>query len=281
VEQVFISHAHIDHIGGFIGLLRARLSKPSTCRLYGPPGLTSHIAGMLAGILWDRIGNQGPCFEVAELQEGHLRRSRLQAGSNNLQPLPDIPVREGVIYDCEDYRVRAVVLDHRTPVLAYAFEPRSQVNICGEALKALRFSPGPWLKTLKTAYLNHQGSQLIVLPDGQQQTVERLAQQLLRRSDGDKLVYATDLADTAENRNKLIALASGAHTLFCEATFASDDRQRAKETGHLTTSVCAEIAAAARVGQLVPFHFSRRYEKEPDRLYREIETAFSRCSRYG
>jgi hypothetical protein len=37
-----------------------------------------------------------------------------------------------------------------------------------------------------------------------------------------------------------------------------------------------EIAAAAHVERLIPFHFSRRYEEEPDRVYAEVR---ARCAR--
>src|SRR5690606_1204225 len=37
VSDVFITHAHIDHISGFLWLLRARIGTGGTCRLYGPP----------------------------------------------------------------------------------------------------------------------------------------------------------------------------------------------------------------------------------------------------
>ncbi len=71
----------------------------------------------------------------------------------------------------------------------------------------------------------------------------------------------------------MIALARGAHTLFCESTFLEADAAQAARTAHLTTRACAEIAEAAGVARLVPFHFSRRYEKDPAPVYAEIAAA--------
>jgi glyoxylase-like metal-dependent hydrolase (beta-lactamase superfamily II) len=51
VSDVFISHAHMDHIGGFLWLLRSRVGPSPACRLYGPPGLADNIAGMIRGVL--------------------------------------------------------------------------------------------------------------------------------------------------------------------------------------------------------------------------------------
>jgi ribonuclease BN (tRNA processing enzyme) len=90
------------------------------------------------------------------------------------------------------------------------------------------------------------------------------------------MVYATDLADTAANRAALTTLAHKADIFFCEASFLETDIEQACRTGHLTARACAEIATGADVKQLVPFHFSRRYEKRPEAVYLEISTACSR-----
>ncbi len=275
VSDIFISHAHIDHIGGFMGLLRARISAPATCRLYGPPGLSRHIGGMLSGILWDRIGAEGPGFEVAELHGERLQRWRFQAGIDGSQPLPERPAANGVILTERGFRVRATELDHRTPVLAYAYEPETSLRINIEALHNSELQPGPWLSILKTACQQGRMSERIALPDGKDRPVSELAEQLLNTSPGDRIVYATDLADTPTNRRRLVSLARKAHTLFCEACFSAADDQRAADCGHLTTRACGEIAASSDVKQLVPFHFSRRYERQPEQLYREIESAFA------
>jgi ribonuclease BN (tRNA processing enzyme) len=74
----------------------------------------------------------------------------------------------------------------------------------------------------------------------------------------------------------LIALAKHAHTFFCEATFTEAETEQASRTGHLTTRACGEIATAADVGRLLPFHFSRRYENNPQPIYEEIETVCAR-----
>ncbi|MDX1735341.1 MAG: hypothetical protein R3228_13295, partial [Halioglobus sp.] len=45
---------------------------------------------------------------------------------------------------------------------------------------------------------------------------------------------------------------------------------QAQRTGHLTTRACAEIATAAQVEHLLPFHFSRRYVRDVAAVYREL-----------
>jgi len=278
VSDVFLSHAHLDHIGGFLWLLRSRMGDFPPCRLYGPPGLARHVQGLLEGVAWDRIGDQGPCFEVAELHDGQLRRFRLQAGRTRPTPLPGRPAPAGVLLEEPAFRVRAATLDHGIPVLAYAFEPPVEIAIRKERLASHGWPPGRWLGELKRRLLEDDRGAVIALPDGERRKAGELAEDIALIRPGRKLTYATDLADTADNRRRLVALARGSHTFFCEATFREADADRARRTGHLTTRACGEIATAADVGQLVPFHFSRRYGADPAPLYAEIAAVCSRLA---
>lgn len=272
VSDVFITHTHVDHICGFLWLLRSRIGECSICRLYGPPGLAANILGLISGIHWDRIGMRGPRFEVAELHGTCLKRYRLQAGQPDCNPSGEEDVREGVLLAEPAFRVRAVTLDHGTPVLAFAYEPAKQINVRKEQLLERQLEPGPWLNELKECLYAAEEAASITLPDGREVTVAKLAEALILIRQGSKLVYATDFADTPDNRIKLRVLAQGAHTFFCEATFLQQEREQARRTGHLTTLACGEIANEAQVQHLIPFHFSRRYEDQPWRVYQEIAT---------
>ncbi len=270
VSDVFITHTHVDHICGFLWLLRSRIGESNVCRLYGPPDLAANIEGLINGIHWDRIGMRGPRFEVTELHGAYLKRYRLQAGQPGCNPCGEEGVREDVLLAEPDFRVRAVTLDHGTPVLAFAYEPVKQINVRKERLLERQLEPGPWLNELKECLYAGEETASIRLPDGRAELVAKLAEDLILISQGSRLVYATDFADTLDNRIKLRALTQGAHTFFCEATFLQQERAQARRTGHLTTLACGEIANEAQVQHLIPFHFSRRYEKHPWRVYQEI-----------
>ncbi|MFA6162170.1 MAG: Clp1/GlmU family protein [Methylobacter sp.] len=276
VSDVFISHAHIDHIGGFLWLLRSRVGYFPSCRLFGPPGLIGHIKGMIDGVLWDRIGDTGPRFEVTEIHGDRLLRTRIQTGYRDCVDLPEIQIAEGLIVDDPLFSVRTITLDHHTPVQAYIFESKVTLNIDNTALKTLGLTAGPWLHQLKRLVAAGDNKAMILLSDNSSREAGELGDSLLIVTPGEKLVYATDLADTEANRTALTTLAHKADFLFCEASFLETDIEQARRTGHLTARACGEIATGADVKQLVPFHFSRRYEKEPEAVYLEISAACSR-----
>jgi ribonuclease BN (tRNA processing enzyme) len=272
VTDVFISHAHLDHFSGFVSLMRSRIGDFPPCRLYGPPGLVGHVAGFLQGALWDRVELNAPRFEVMEFDGQTLHHYELQA----TQPWPQLQevraVQEGLIREEAGFRIRAVVLDHNgTPVIAYALEPGKQVNVRKDRLAARGLEPGPWLSELKQHVVADRSAARIQLPDGSDASVAALADELLLISPGKRLVYATDLADTADNRQCVIALAQQAHTFFCEAPFIEAEAEHALRNGHLTTRACAEIANAAGVTRLVPFHLSRRHQADAQQIYAEIK----------
>lgn len=270
VSDVFVTHTHIDHIAGFLWLLRSRIAELPACRLYGPPGLAANVDGLTRGILWDRAGERAPRFEVTELHGQRLQRFTVTAGRPGCAPLDEQAAPDGILLEEPGFRVRATTLEHMSPVLAFALEPALQINVRKDRLLARGLQPGPWLGELKRCLQAEAYETSIVLPDGSLETARSLAADLVLIGPGKKLVYATDFSDTEDNRRRLAALARGAHTLFCEATFLEEDAGQAARTGHLTTRACGEVAAQARVARLVPFHFSRRYEDDPERVYEEI-----------
>lgn len=272
VSDVFITHAHLDHIAGFLWLLRSRIGDFPPCRIYGPPGLAANIDSLSRGILWDRVEAWRPRFEVIELHGSLRRRFRIEAG-DRCSGLGEEAASDGLLLDEPAFRVRAITLDHVSPVLAFALEPSAQINIRKDQLVKRALTAGPWLTELKRRIQMQAHDILIQLPDGRQASCDTLAKELALVSPGKRLVYATDFADSEANRRRVIMLAQGAHTFFCEATFIEADRARAGRTAHLTARACGEIAQTAGVGQLVPFHFSRRYQDCPEQVYAEIAAA--------
>ena len=58
-------------------------------------------------------------------------------------------------------------------------------------------------------------------------------------------------------------------TLYCEAYFLEEDRERAVERHHLTAKTAGRIAREAGVKNLVVMHFSPKYREFPDEPEKE------------
>ncbi len=275
VTDVFLTHAHFDHICGFLHFLRARMTgEYPPCRIYGPPHTADHIGNLIDGIAWDRIEDAGPEFHVADVSTDFITWSLLKAGhpAKRLEPQPR---SDDVVCQHPEYQVQCVELDHGIPVLAYALNYSPEIHIDRARLDALELAPGDWITDLKRLLREGDIQALVELPNGEREMVAALRDALVTVLPGKRLVYATDFADTPQNRGRLQSLAAEADLFFCEATFCEADLAQANDTRHLTARACAEIALAARVARLVPFHFSKRYTDRVGAVYAELSEALA------
>jgi ribonuclease Z len=285
VEAVLVSHTHMDHWAGFDRLLRMLVGRAKQLRLVGPAGFAARLHHRLHAYTWN-LADRIPAaldFEATEIAApyGPWPRTlfRLHTGfaPEPLEPAPDGPF----VLALGPLRVRATVLDHGTPCLGFAVEEAVHLNVWRTRLDASGLPRGPWLDGLKRAVRDG-------LPDDHPIPVFARAADapgaptrplgalrgLVTETPGQRIVWLTDLADTPANREAAIALARGADILFIEAPFAAADAAIAAERRHLTTRAAGEIARAAGVRRVEPFHLSPRYPGQEARLLAEVADAF-------
>jgi len=278
VSHVFISHTHIDHFIGFDRLLRLNVGRAKNIAVYGPQGIVNAVHHKLQAYKWNLVDRfqVDLVFDVTEItQQLEWRRVRFRLKSAFAQETTAMGrAAEGIIADKPAFRVKTTALDHRTLCLGYALEEPVHVNVWKPRLAALDLPVGPWLRDLKHAIVGGKGdNHLIASPRG----VMPLGtlRNLVTVSPGQKIAYVADVADTRPNRQAIAALSRNADLLFIEAAFADVDATLAAGRAHLTTRAAGEIARAARVRRIEPFHFSPRYAGEEERLLKEVARAFS------
>ena len=274
VSDVFVSHTHIDHFIGFDHLLRLQLSRGRRIRIYGPPGMTACVQGKLAGYTWNLVRRQRLVFEVHEFDGRRCLvtelpcRQKFRVGRVRKSPPSDLLWRDPLI------EVRARVLDHKTPCLAYRVAERDFYNVDPVALSASGFKPGPWLNELKHWVRAGRPTGAMVQIDGAEHAAEALADSLLIHSPGRELGYVADSGYSVANRAAIVELMGGVDLLFCEGAFLDEDAERAAETFHLTAGQAGKLAREAGAGRLVVFHFSPKYTGRFEELEAQAQAAF-------
>jgi len=285
LEQIFVSHTHIDHFFGFDRLLRLLVGREKTVKLYGPPGFIEHVQHKLQGYRWNLVDSyvSDLIFVVTEIDcslSTRTARFRLKNAFSH-EAVAHSQCIDGVIYGESTFQVSTTLLEHRTPCLAFAIEEAAHVNVWKNRLEELGLPVGPWLRELKRAVLeNRPDDHLIRIglrrtsPDTSELPLSTL-RNVLTVTPGQKVAYVTDAADTPENRAAIIGLAQNADLLFIEAAFAAADTALAAERAHLTTATAGSLARQARVRRIEPFHFSPRYSGREAGLLEEVMAAFA------
>ena len=257
LEQVFVSHAHIDHFFGFDRLLRVLVGRDKQINLYGPAGFVDRVRHKLQAYLWNLVDREPGdlTFVVTEIRSSlatQTVRFRLKTAFT-AEAMGTGWIDHGVFINDPTFRVSTAVLEHRTPCLGFAIEEPAHFNVWKTRLARLGLPVGPWLRDLKHAVIENRSDDFRVrinssplgstehdLPLGKLRDV-------LTVTPGQKIGYVTDVADTVDNRKAIVELVKNADLLFIEAAFARADVALATERAHLTTEAAGQIARQAGV----------------------------------
>ena len=281
LTHVFISHAHIDHFFGFDHLLRVMLGRDKHIRLYGPPGITAHIAGKLSGYTWNLVKDYPLRLTVGEIHPHCLYHTTFTCAEQFSSEEVGSRSCDGVVEETPHFTVRAVALDHGIPSLAFSLAERFHINILSTQLHRRGYAVGPWLRELKELIWQGRPDDWRVSVPGlagenevYEVTLGKLKHEIVTITPGQKIAYVADCAYSRDNVDKIVGLAHGADSFFCEAAFLERDREKAKAKEHLTARQAGLIARCAGVKTLTVFHFSPRYQGFPEDLEREAQEAF-------
>ena len=278
LSDVFVSHTHMDHFIGFDHLLRYSLSRQEL-RLFGPEGFIDNVRGKLAAYSWNLIRHYKLKLLVHEIAGGAVRRITFEA-AHDFQPEGELATEfSGTLLQEPGFRVRAAILDHRIPCLAFSLEESQRFNIKPNALQSLELNSGPWLDQLKRMLRQQCPRETpleMPLRDGSTKslTLEQWYDLLIVESNGQKIAYVVDNQYNPSNAEQIVALAKNADLFYCEACFAQADEALARARFHLTATQAGVLARRAQVRCLIPFHFSPRYQTEPERLEKEALAAY-------
>ncbi|HEY4094920.1 MAG TPA: ribonuclease Z [Baekduia sp.] len=152
-----------------------------------------------------------------------------------------VDLEPDAIVEFDGYEVQALRVRHRGEAYGYALiEDDRPGRFDAELAASLGVTPGPDFGRLQRGEAVGD-----VRPEQVVGTTRR----------GRRLVFSGDTAPCDMVR----VAADGADVLVHEATFISEERQRAMETGHSTAAQAAELAREAGVELLALTHVSTRY----------------------
>jgi ribonuclease Z len=233
-QEIFFTHYHADHMLGVTGLLRTL-------------GLQDRSAPVT---LYGPKGGQ------------RILGAAISLGiERNKFPVEIVEVKPGDRLVRQDYDIVAFETQHRADTVGYALVEHPRLGRFNpERARELGIPEGPLWGRL------HKG-ETVILADGR--TV-RPAELVGEHRDGRTLVYTGD----TRPHLSVIEAAKGADLLVHEATFGSDELERARETGHSTAAEAARVALEAGARRLVLTHISSRYTRDASELLAEARAVF-------
>lgn len=235
LNQVLLTHGHLDHILGLGGLVSTflRWDVIEEMEIYGTRHTLDRVHDLIFGVV--------------------LR------GLNGPAPVHLLEIKPGIFWESDRFTITAFPVDHRgSHSLGYRFEERTRRPFLPEAAEALNVPPGPWRRDLVMG-------ESVTLPDGRKIKPDQVLGEPLK---GTCLAVVGDTGSP----EKVLPYIQDVDALVIEATYTEEEAELADQFDHLTAAQAAQLAVDTRVGQLFLTHLSRRY-RERD-ILKEAQTIF-------
>ncbi len=261
VDQLFVSHCHVDHFIGFDSLIRARVCREDRMTCHGPPGFLERVQSRLGGYDWNLTDGNHFQLTVREVREDRVLVARFDSGAGfQRADLPEETVGE-TVFDDGEIEVRSAALDHRIVSQGWSLRWRDHYHVQAETLAGRGLRPGPWIAELKRRLTaGEDDSTRLELPDGSTTSLAEARAQLLRVEKGERFTYVTDTLFAEHTRSRIVELAREADVFACEAPFLEDEIDKATASHHLTARQAGTLAGEAGAKLLLLFHASDRYQ---------------------
>lgn len=224
LENILITHAHLDHILGLAGILSTleRWETIERITIYGGQSALDRVEDLVYRIVF--------------------------RGARPPIQLDLVEIKPGIILKGEDFDVVAFPVQHRGPdCFGFIFQEHSRRPFMNDKATALGVPQGPERRDLVRGIP-------ITLADGR---VIRPDDVLGELQPGAKLVMTGDIGKT----NGLEKVVRNAHALVTEATYMDADLPLARQNSHITAGLAARLAREANVKQLILTHISGRYRE--------------------
>jgi len=224
LNQILLTHGHLDHILGLGGLVSTflRWEVMQEIEIYGTQHTLDRVHDLIYGVVLRGFYGKPPVI----LHE----------------------IGPGEFFETEGFTITAFPVDHRgSNSLGYRFEERSRRPFLPDKAKGLNIPPGPWRRDLVNG-------KMVTLPDGRSIQPDQV---LGKSRKGTSLVVVGDTG----RADKLVEYVRDADGLIIESTYIQAEEDLAQRFDHLTAGQAAALAKEAGVGQLFLTHLSRRYRE--------------------
>ncbi|MFZ4573789.1 MAG: MBL fold metallo-hydrolase [Phycisphaerales bacterium] len=258
INHLFLSHCHMDHIGGFDSFFRCTFERETPPNnVWGPPGVGAILQHRFQGFWWNLHQGMRGSWLVHDIHEDRVDTARFELNEAfEIRHDAGKTPHTGVVVATPDFTVRALQLEHHGPCLGYLVTESAKRNIDTAKAAQMGLRPGRWMSALKSA-----DAAATIEIEGRSFAIDALKRDLLTEIPGASIAYLTDFHLDAATEARLADELRGCNTLVCEAQYRHADAERASKNHHTTTKLVGQLAARAGVGKLVLMHLSERYPR--------------------